>query len=186
MKIAVWNGKGGVGKTPLAFSLAKDLDYPYITNDDTHLLQKYSKSAFETKPKIYKKAVYDFGGFTSNILHVIKDADIVIIPTNPDNMSIYKTIKTYEEVIKYNNNIIVIIGDWTDIKEYNETADILKSKMDVNLDDVYPMKRSNLYKNVHNIFLSFREQHKKRPWTFKTTIEQYNNILKRIKGEKNA
>lgn len=43
MNLAVLQLKGGVGKTPLSFSLAKDLGLNWQSNDDSVVLQFYKK-----------------------------------------------------------------------------------------------------------------------------------------------
>jgi len=43
MIISIWSKKGGVGKTSLAFSLAKDLKMYLITNDDSLVEMVYPK-----------------------------------------------------------------------------------------------------------------------------------------------
>ena len=46
MRIAVINSKGGVGKTPLAFSLAKDFGLNLQTNDNSVVTQIYDKAVY--------------------------------------------------------------------------------------------------------------------------------------------
>ena len=43
--ISIASTKGGVGKTSLAFSLAKDLRYRYATNDMSVVLNKYKNAS---------------------------------------------------------------------------------------------------------------------------------------------
>ena len=43
--ITFFNKKGGTGKTSLAFSIAKDLNYPLLSNDDSVIEEIYPKKA---------------------------------------------------------------------------------------------------------------------------------------------
>ena len=62
--ISIASTKGGVGKTSLAFSLAKDLRYRYATNDMSVALNKYKNARYyPNKIPLYSDTVYDFGGF---------------------------------------------------------------------------------------------------------------------------
>ena len=54
--IAIASTKGGVGKTSIAFSLAKDLNYRYVTNDMSVVLNKYKNAKYYPKKiPLYEK-----------------------------------------------------------------------------------------------------------------------------------
>lgn len=66
MIISILNKKGGVGKTPFAFSIAKDLSLYLQSNDTSCIEQIYPNYAVITdSPKLIDNCVYDFGGFKS-------------------------------------------------------------------------------------------------------------------------
>jgi len=66
MIISILNKKGGVGKTPFAFSIAKDLSLYLQSNDTSCIEQIYPNYAVITDtPKRIDNCVYDFGGFKS-------------------------------------------------------------------------------------------------------------------------
>ena len=76
MRIAVINSKGGVGKTPLAFSLAKDFGLNLQTNDNSVVTQIYDKAVYFNPCKITNDTIYDFGGFVaSGVLSILKECD---------------------------------------------------------------------------------------------------------------
>lgn len=100
--ISIASTKGGVGKTSLAFSLAKDLRYRYATNDMSVALQKYKNARYyPNKIPLYPDTVYDFGGFDdSHAEEILRQSDIIILPTTNDQNSILKSqlfIKNFRE-----------------------------------------------------------------------------------------
>jgi len=97
MILSVWNKKGGVGKTSLAYSLAKDLDFNLISNDDSAIEECYDRAEITDKVTIKDDSVYDFGGFTDpKMEEVIKNSGAVIVPTIPSENA---NIKTYQTVV---------------------------------------------------------------------------------------
>ena len=99
-RISILNKKGGVGKTPLAITLAKDLEYYLITNDDSVVEEAYAKySKIQKEPVLMNECVYDFGGFVNDsMLHVIENrtakeslvnlSSIVIVFSSKENLRV--------------------------------------------------------------------------------------------------
>ena len=76
MIISVINKKGGVGKTPISFSIAKDLGFYLQSNDNSVIESIYPDMAkISQSPEIIDNCVYDFGGFvTAGVLPILKES----------------------------------------------------------------------------------------------------------------
>ncbi len=189
MRIVVWNKKGGVGKTPLSFSLAKDFNKNYVTNEYNNLVHQniYNKSYYKEVPDLYRDVIYDLGGFVSKgISNLLSNSDILIIPLNIDKASIFKTIETFKEAKEFidPNNIIYVIGNYKDDKDFDYVQKALIKYCQSSKENVLPFKKSALYKGVLDEGLSFKEQYERvflaKSW-YKTAIIQYGNIINRVR-----
>jgi cellulose biosynthesis protein BcsQ len=183
-RIVIWNKKGGVGKTILSYSLAKDLDYYYITNDDSIIPEIYEdKAAFDDNlPLIEANTIYDLGGFVEdNVSNVIKHADLVVIPTYTDINSIKRTYNLIEEIKEnYPEREIMVIFNRlkkTTTKKYEEHQEIIKG-LDVM---TFPLRESEIFPNVLETNSSIKELYEKNNLTksiYKGVFAEYNVILK--------
>lgn len=128
--ITVFNKKGGTGKTSIAFNIAKDLNLPLLSNDDSVIEDIYPNKAkiIPDIKLIEHDCVYDLGGYIdSHIIDIIKNSSTIIIPTTLDINSIKRTINTTIEIDKYCSNIIIIINRVkANIKKYNQSINALK------------------------------------------------------------
>jgi len=181
MIISIINKKGGVGKTPLAFSLAKDLEYFLISNDDSvieNIYQGMAKILESKNIKIIDNCVYDFGGFVdSRVLEVIAKSDVVLIPFFNDIDAKKRTITTTKELQKVNKNIIFIIT------KTEKEEDFLNAKKDIEKFFNYPifeLKNSKIFKNVIETGLSVLEiagESKFNKFVYKNILKQYTNLF---------
>lgn len=183
--ITFLNKKGGVGKTSFAFNVAKDLDYFLISNDDSVIESLYpEKARIMEKIKYIPDAniVYDLGGFIDkNSIDVLKNSDIVFIPTLLDINSVKRTINTINEVKEFCEEIVILINNFVvkDLDKYSGAVDALKKEGY----DIIFIPKSEAIPNSLYTGKTITEQvnsNKLTARSFKRIYEVYNNILERI------
>jgi cellulose biosynthesis protein BcsQ len=177
--ISIASTKGGVGKTSLAFSLAKDLGYRYATNDMSVVLQKYKHARYyPSKIPLYDNTVYDFGGFDApHSDEILLQSDIILVPTTNDLNAIMKSLVFIK---KYREKTILVFANMID--NPNDAASI-KTKIHThfpNLAFTY-LRRTKLLKNALESGLSARElfeSSKHNQHLYRQSYEEYNKILR--------
>ena len=184
MKIALINKKGGVGKTPFAFSIAKDLDMFLQSNDNSCIEQIYpNKAKILAEVKDINNCVYDFGGFASSgVLDIIAKCNCIIIPCLPTYNSFLRTIETINEIRSKNKNIILLATDFKD----NREEEFLELELDKRYNDIpiFYFKNSKIINHAINTGLSFMELYNENPLakhSYSNFINEYRRLLKQIK-----
>ena len=179
----------GTGKTAIAFSIAKDLAYFLLSNDDSVIEDIYPNKAKVLDKLVVKKnenIVYDLGGFVDKgILEVIKNSDKVIIPTTIDINSIKKTIKTAMEVNKYCSDIIIVVNRVKKDKvyKYKQSLDALNGLGK----KVIFISESEAFTNSIHSGKSITELYEDKTNTlskqqYRGVFSEYSQLLKEIKS----
>lgn len=130
--VTFFNKKGGTGKTSLAFSIAKDMNYALLSNDDSVIEEIYPHKAKIVKriEPIAYDTIYDLGGCVdSHIITLFKASDVIVVPTLLDINSIKRTINTVVEVNRYCENIVVVINrvEASKLPKYKQSIEALKA-----------------------------------------------------------
>jgi cellulose biosynthesis protein BcsQ len=176
--ISIASTKGGVGKTSLAFSLAKDLDYRYATNDMSVVLQKYKNARYyPRKIPLYDNTVYDFGGFDAeHSEEILRNSDIILVPTTNDANSLMKSLIFIQ---KYKEKTILVFANMID---HPSDAESIRTKIHEhfpNLAFTY-LRRTKLLKNALEFGMSATELYKSTKHTqhrYKQAYADYHKIL---------
>lgn len=124
MKICLFNKKGGVGKTPLSFLIAKELGYKIITNDDNVINE--NMVIYQEKIDIQDREdiVIDLGGWIEdNTADILEACDIVFVPFNSKPNSIQRTKNLVKELEELNINYNLIFTQYTSDRELNSIKD---------------------------------------------------------------
>ncbi|MGG7074531.1 hypothetical protein U5B43_09850 [Campylobacter sp. 9BO] len=188
MRIAVINSKGGVGKTPLAFSIAKDFGLSLQTNDNSVVTQIYNKANFCDPCTLTDDCVYDFGGFVAiGVLQILSECDCVIMPVTPKINSIFKAAETYRQIKTYLKKVIVLVTDIVDNNDLKIIVDALKGAGFSNEVEYFVLKRSAAFENAIANGMSFAELYNQSGLSrsqYKSFYTQYYELLSALKGFK--
>lgn len=187
MKIAVINKKGGVGKTPFAFSISKDLNMYLQSNDNSCIEEIYPEMAKVSDEVVdIDDCVYDFGGFVaSGVADIIKKCDCIIVPCVPHYNSFLRSIETIKEVEELNKNIIILATDFVDFKEEKLLEKELGERY-----KKYPIfyfKKSKIVNHATNTGLSFTELYEENPLArhnYTNFINEYRRLINQIRSYK--
>ncbi|MCD8477583.1 MAG: ParA family protein [Sulfurospirillum sp.] len=163
MIISVINKKGGVGKTPISFSLAKDLGYYLQSNDNSVIESIYPDMAkISPSPEIIDNCIYDFGGFvTSGVLPILKASSAILIPTSNDYNSILRTVETIEEIQPLNENLFVVVTKTEKESDFETVKNAINQHFD-NL-EFFELRLSKAFKNTIETGLSLTELYNETP-----------------------
>ena len=186
MIISVVNKKGGVGKTPISFSLAKDLGYVLQSNDNSVIETIYPDKARIGRPILQDRCVYDFGGFVdSGVLDIIKASNAVIVPCSIDYNALMRTVETIEEIIAVNSNIIIVITKTEKESDFETFRDEISSFFE----DLYflELRNSKIFKNSMETGKTVTQLYQETPLSksaYRTVYQQYQSLIELFNSDK--
>jgi len=133
MKIAIFNQKGGVGKTMLATQIALYFDLKIVELDPYGILKSLMPERViklglrDEIDENLNNVVFDFGGFDDlRLEQVAKQSDLVIIPFNPTLISLGGTLKSYLKVKNLNDNILFIANGYIKEQDVKDAVEFLE------------------------------------------------------------
>jgi len=184
MIITFFNKKGGVGKTSLAYNVARDLNFYLLSNDDSIIESSYeNKAMIMEKIKLIKNqnVVYDLGGFVDmNIVDILKASDIIIVPTIADVNSLKRTINSVKELQAFNKNIIVV-GNIIRGKQLDFITKYIDIKFSIRESKIFQtslIERKSINEIVNESNLN--------AYRYRNIYKDYTNLLKHLKDLNNV
>ncbi len=190
MVISVWSKKGGVGKTSIAYNLARDLGFFLISNDDSVIEKAYpgkAKIINSDNLKLVDNCIYDFGGFVdAHTKEILKVSDFVIIPVEPDLSAFKKTVSTIGDLKAISQDKIIVVLNKIDNfndEDLNAIRDHFKKE---NITFV-EMPTSKIFKKSFKKQSSIMEicnQSNFNRYTYRKICKYWENLLSTIKKEK--
>ena len=187
MNLAVLQLKGGVGKTPLSFSLAKDLGLKWQSNDDSVVPQFYKDGKILDKCIFEPNTMYDFGGFASaGVLEILKHCSIVIVPITCNPNSIKRAASTISQIKPLGCKTLGLITDVSSQKELEETVAMIKVA-NIACTKFLILKSSKIFENAMTTGLSFLELYNESNLSkrqYQSFIDMYQKVVNYIKDNK--
>ena len=209
MKITVFNAKGGVGKTPISYNIAKDCGYGIATNETYNVLDRVFPEdnllvvpPNEEFPELPDEmnVVFDLGGAIGtdsapSILSAVKMSDIVLVPVENEYKAINGAFHSIEEILPHNPNVAIIVtklekrrgeifSTWNKSTDFNEVTTILSTLFERNF-PAYPLKLSKVFRHIFEREMSVAQICSLGGvdrYHFKQVQEQFNEIYKFING----
>ena len=191
MRIAVFNLKGGVGKTVISLNLALTLNYPIITNEPygqmERILPKGDLLRLDPDDSVdfdgNKEVIFDLGGYVDpKVSEILNHVEWVIIPiVNGTEDEIQVSINTIIEVRQLNSNILIVINQ-VEKKDEEKIREILHQNRIKH--PIRVLKKSRAFIHLYQKKVSIKNMLKEDlayGHHFKLVADQFDKIIKFIK-----
>lgn len=179
MTACFYQTKGGVGKTTIAYTLAKYLNYKFITNDLSTAITHLNGQLYNQKIPLKENTIYDFGGFKSEFVEdIMKEIDIILIPVINDANSVFRALEALKKV--QNKKHILIANMIENEKDFLDIKKIINHHYP--LTEIVSLRKTKLFKNSMDSNLNVVSYIKNSNigHLFKSGLEDFNNLLKSI------
>jgi len=184
--ISVFNVKGGVGKTVIAYSLAREFSTLLASNEHSIFTEFYNEAmriAEADKLPIVKNTpiIYDFGGFIEQgIIRILQESNVIIIPVYYDFEALKKTLETIKAIEKYNKNIIVV-ATRIEGKQHKKIREAFEPYCSYR---IIPLRKTNLFLEMTSTGQPLKQIVKKDKFTKKAydgILSDWKEFIKAIK-----
>jgi MinD superfamily P-loop ATPase len=193
--IAVASGKGGVGKSLISSFIGshEDIQATIYTNDKNGIYTTifplsyiYAKDINSVKIKEQHNYIFDLGGFSDNVIDLVKTSDVILVPTLSDLNSIKVCLDTIAEIHQINNNILVVESLYKNSSDLDEA---ISENFDIDI-PLLKLRYSKIFDNAlrkEQSIYNFVKGDKLKQITYKNVLQDIEDIVEviNILGENN-
>jgi MinD superfamily P-loop ATPase len=194
MKVAMFNLKGGQGKSSIALNLALTMNANIISNDLITQLEDVmpednflNVGKYDNFPDITEELdiIYDLGGWVdSRILKVIKNVNLVIVPMINSNMSNKTSLNSLNQIKNYNKNIL-IIANKTKKNDFEIISELVNNHFPENNFPILELKETTAFERILQNKQSIEkitENDKLLKFCYNKILEQFRKIIEYVKN----
>lgn len=131
--ITLFSAKTNIGKSTLALSLCKDLDYKYTTNDKINSkfnLELLDSIDLDIGEIAKNNCILDCGGYLdNNLITYLKASDLIIYLTELTDMSFLSLEEVIPDLKKMNEDIVLVVNKIEDTLDRNGNIKFAKNEI---------------------------------------------------------